>query len=154
MKKVISVLLSLVMLVSVSALSVSAFAATVSSQQTTAAENKKTVEVNGSTTKDVTYKEDPNDPATITFTYNGSGTLKDWEFEGLQEGVDYVIVSEDGNSITIQLLRDVDIVANAIVKKGGSGKSPNTGAATATGLVAAGAGAAILLALRKKEDAE
>ena len=163
MKKILSILLSVVMLVSVSAVTVSAFA-DVASQETTKSTSKITVEVNGSTSKDVTYKADPDDPAKITFTYKGDGTLEGWEFDGMVEGVDYQIISEDGNSITIELLNgfDGDIDANALVKdagkgsgKGsGKGKSPKTGAAAATGLAAAGAGAAILLALRKKEDAE
>ena len=164
MKKILSILLSVVMLVSVSAVTVSAFA-DVASQETTKTTSKITVEVNGSTSKDVTYKTDPDDPAKITFKYKGSGTLEGWEFDGMVEGVDYQIISEDGNSITIELLNgfDGDIDANAIVKEkttkksdegSGKGKSPKTGAATATGLAAAGAGAAILLALRKKEDAE
>jgi hypothetical protein len=170
MKKIISVLLSVVMLVSVSAVSFSAFAETVGSYETTKKTSKITVEVNGSTSKDVTYKADPDDPAVITFSYDGSGTLDGWDFEGMVEGVDYEVVSIDGNSITIRLLNDYDgdIEANAVVsekeddtktttkapKKDDKGKSPKTGAATATGLAAAGAGAAILLALRKKEDAE
>lgn len=162
MKKLISVLLSVVMLVSVSALSINAFA-DVQSQQTTKSSSKVTVEVNGNTSKDVTYQTDPNDPATITFTYNGDGTLEGWEFDGMVEGVDYQVISEDGNSITIELLNGFngDIDANALVdtdsegtKGNGKGKSPKTGAATATGLAAAGAGAAILLAMRKREDAE
>ena len=164
MKKIISILLSVVMLVSVSAVTFSAFA-DVESQETTKTSSKVTVEVNGNTSKDVTYKTDPDDPATITFTYTGDGTLEGWEFDGMVEGVDYEIVSTDGNSITIRLLNDYDgdITANAIVKDtttkkssegSGKGKSPKTGAATATGLAAAGAGAAILLALRKREDAE
>ncbi len=165
MKKIISILLSVVMLVSVSAVAVNVFA-DVESQETTKATSKVTVEVNGNTSKDVTYQTDPDDPATITFTYEGDGTLEGWEFDGMVEGVDYEIVSQDGNSITIRLLDDYDgdIVANALVdeaetttkKSGGngSGKSPKTGAATATGIAAAGAGAAILLALRKREDAE
>ncbi|MBE6742138.1 MAG: hypothetical protein E7570_07530 [Ruminococcaceae bacterium] len=156
MKKILSVLLSIVMLASVSAVAVNAFAV-VESQQTTKTSSKITVEVNGSTTKDVTYTENP-EKNEITFTYNGSGTLEGWEFDGMIEGEDYEIISEDGNSITIRLLNgyDGDIDANAVVKDKGKGgkKSPKTGAATATGLAAAGAGAAILLALRKKEDAE
>ena len=170
MKKIISILLSVVMLVSVSAAAVNVFA-DVESQETTKTSSKVTVEVNGNTSKDVTYQSDPDDPATITFTYNGDGSLEGWEFDGMVEGVDYEIVSEDGDSITIRLLNDYDgdITANAIVDEGeettkatttkkssdsGKGKSPKTGAATATGLAAAGAGAAILLALRKREDAE
>ncbi|MBR4240779.1 MAG: hypothetical protein IKR97_01005 [Eubacterium sp.] len=163
MKKITAILLSVLMLVSVSAVSINAFAV-VESQETTKTSSKITVEVNGTTSKDVTYKADPDDPAKITFKYNGNGTLEGWEFDGMVEGVDYQVVSEDGKSITIELLNgfDGDITANAIVKGGkkgsgkgsGKGKSPKTGAAATTGLAAAGAGAAILLAMRKKEDAE
>ena len=164
MKKILSILLSVVMLVSVSAAAVNVFA-TVQSQETTKTTSKVTVEVNGNTSKDVTYQTDPDDPAKITFTYDGTGTLEGWEFDGMVEGVDYKIVSQDGNSITIELLNDYDgdITANALVEEtttkkssegSGKGKSPKTGAATATGIAAAGAGAAILLALRKREDAE
>ena len=164
MKKIISVMLSLVMLVSASAVAVNAFAA-VESQQTTKKTTNISGEVNGVVSGDVTYTPDDDDPAKITFTYEGDGTLEGWDFEGMVEGVDYQIISEDGNSITIELLNgfDGDIIANALVedeeettKKSGKkkGKSPKTGAVTATGLAVAGAGAAILLALRKKEDAE
>jgi len=155
MKRILSVLLSIVMLASVSAVAVNAFAV-VESQETTKTSSKITVEVNGSTTKEVSYTENP-DGSEITFTYNGSGTLTGWEFDGMIEGEDYEIVSTDGNSITIRLLNgyDGDIDANAVVKKKSGGKkSPKTGAAAATGLAAAGAGAAILLALKKREDAE
>ena len=163
MKKIISIVLSLVMLVSASALTINAFAEVQSPQSTTKTSSKVTVEVNGSTTKDVTYKQDPEDPTKITFKYKGSGTVEGWEFDGMVKGTDYKVIAEDGDSITIQLLNgfDGDIDANALVDKdsegtkgNGKGKSPKTGAATATGLAAAGAGAAILLALRKREDAE
>ncbi|MBR2100493.1 MAG: hypothetical protein IJ927_04115 [Eubacterium sp.] len=162
MKKIISIVLSLVMLVSASALTINAFAEVQSPSSVTPG-SKITVEVNGNTSKDVTYKADPDDPAIITFTYTGTGTLEGWEFNGMVEGVDYQVVSKDGNSITIELLNgyNSDIDANALVDKdsegtkgNGKGKSPKTGAAAATGLAAAGAGAAILLALKKREDAE
>ena len=150
------------MLVSASALTINAFAEVQSPSSVTPG-SKITVEVNGNTSKDVTYKADPDDPAIITFTYTGTGTLEGWEFNGMVEGVDYQVVSKDGNSITIELLNgyNSDIDANALVDKdsegtkgNGKGKSPKTGAAAATGLAAAGAGAAILLALKKREDAE
>jgi hypothetical protein len=162
MKKIISIVLSLVMLVSASALTINAFAEVQSPSSVTPG-SKITVEVNGNTSKDVTYKADPDDPAIITFTYTGTGTLEGWEFEGMELGKDYNIVGTDGNSITIELINgyDGDIDANALVDKdsegtkgNGKGKSPKTGAAAATGLAAAGAGAAILLALKKREDAE
>ena len=165
MKKVISIILSLVLLASVSAVTtVPAFAAKVQSIESTTEEGPNiTGEVNGNPSSDVVYEKDPQDPTKITFTYTGDGELTGWEFPGMTEGKDYIIVSRDGNSITIQLLNgyDGDVIANAIVKetttgqtpkKNGDNKSPKTGAATATAAVVAGAGIAVLAAVKKKND--
>lgn len=165
MKKVLSILLSIAMLVSVSAVSFSAFAVTMGSYESTTTKNKVGVQVNGNASDDVTYERDPENPGILTFTYEGNGELEGWEFPGLTEGVDYEIISEDGNSITIEIINGYEgpVIADALVKnaetkdttkKNGKDKSPSTGVVSATGLAAAGAGAAILLALRKKEDAE
>lgn len=170
MKKIISIVISLVMVVSAFAVSaVPAMAKTViSPSQTTTQKTTVIVQVNGSSTSDVSYERDPEDPNKITFTYNGDGELIGWEFPGMVEGTDYEIISEDGNSITILVSEDYDgdVIANAIVKLDeekttkkpgkvdGSSKSPKTGAMAATGLAVAGAGAAILAALKKKNDAE
>ncbi len=161
MKKVISIILSLVMLISVSAVAVSASAAVLSPESTTKS-NKINVEVNGNETTEVIYEKDPQDPTKITFTYTGDGELEGWEFPGMTEGEDYIIISEDDNSITIQLINDYDgdVTANAIVKEtttkkkksNDDRKSPKTGAATATAVAVAGAGVAVLAALRKKSE--
>lgn len=172
MKKFISVVLSMIMAVSVMAMATIPAMAAVSPQSTTHA---RVIggSVNGSTSNDITYIADANDPNKITFTYNGDGNLTGWEFPGLELGVDYEIISEDGNTITILLLdKEIDVVANAIVDfgEGDTTKpaedttkpakpdkgetSPNTGAMTATGIAVAGAGIAILAALKKNEDAE
>lgn len=168
MKKFISVVLSVIMAVSVMAIATVPAMAAVSPQSTT---HSRVVSgsVNGSTSNDISYVVDANDPSKITFTYNGDGNLTGWEFPGLELGVDYEIVSEDGNTITILLLdEEIDVVANATVdlgedttettKKPGKtdngGTSPNTGAMTAAGIAVAGAGVAILAALKKDEDAE
>ena len=168
MKKALSIILSLVMLLSVSIASVNAFAV-VGSIETTTKKNVINTQVNGKTSTDVTYTEDPKDPRTITFTYTGDGELLDWEFIGVTEGVEYTVISEEGNSITIRIADtyDGEIVANAIVredeeeeeeeaepiKRDESKTSPKTGAGLA-GIGAMGAGAAILAALKKKEDEE
>lgn len=160
MKKFLSILLSVVIMASVCAVSVvPAMAQTVGSQQTTTKKTTISVEVNGSSTTDVTYKKDSNDPSVITFTYKGDGELTGWDFGGLTEGIDYEIVSQNGNKITIKLLTNVNVVANAKVKgastkpnKGDNGNtSPNTGA-TIAGVAVAGAGVAMLAALKKKND--
>ncbi len=176
MKKILSVVLSLVMLFSVGAISVNAFAAVGSVEETKGAIEIVT-EVNGKPSDEITHATDPDEPRKITFTYTGDGELIGWEFPGMSEGVDYTIVSEDGNSITV-LVADAyagEVIANAIVNedeeeeeetteketttkattvKSESTKSPKTGAAASAGLLAMGAGAAILTALKKKEDAE
>lgn len=169
MKKLLSIVLSLVMLLSVSVATVNVFAAGgVGSIETTTKQNKIVLEVNGKVSTDVSYERDPENPNKITFTYDGDGELIGWEFPGMREGVDYEILRERGNTITILVdpsYRDT-VVANAIVrepatrkptettKKSKKEKSPKTGAASAAGIAAMGAGAAILTALKKKEDAE
>ena len=169
MKKIISVVLSIVLLVSVGMATIPAFAIVGSQESvTTPTHNKIIPQVNGKDDNDVTWEWISDNPKTIKFTYNGDGTLQDWDFGDLEEGVDYRIVEKDGNSITIELLNDYDgeIVANAIVKEEGesttsaktttsankSSTSPKTGAAAAAGIAAMGAGVAILTALKKKED--
>ena len=174
MKKLLSIILSLVMLVSVGALSTVAFAAdTVGSQQTTEpiTKNKIIPQVNGENTSDVTFEWISENPKQIKFTYTGDGTLENWDFGDLVEGKDYRVIDQGDNTITIELLDtsfNGDIIANAIVedeeeeeettkkatttKQNTSSTSPKTGAAAAAGIAAMGAGAAILTALRKKED--
>lgn len=164
MKKLISIVLSVLMLASVISVSVvPAMAKTYSSQQTTTAAREINTEVNGKGTNDITYKVDPTNKDKITFTYTGKGDVDAWEFDGLVEGEDYEIISQDGNSITILFDSAVgDINVNAVVEgledndddttaKGDNGnKSPNTGASLA-GVAVAGAGVAMLLGLKKKD---
>ena len=89
----------------------------------------------------------------------------------MKEGKDYVVTSEEGNSITIELINGYDgkVVANALVDNGsettkgnkGTTKktdkkstSPKTGAVSAAGIAVAGAGVAMLAALKKKSSDE
>ncbi len=172
MKKLVAIILSLVMLVSVNVASITAYAV-VGSQETVTKDphNKIIPQVNGKNDGDVTWEWLSDDPKQIKFTYEGDGDLEDWEFGDLEEGVDYKVIAQDGASITIELMDTSysgDIVANAIVaeeeeeetttnantttKKNESKTSPKTGAAAAAGVAAMGAGVAILSALKKKED--
>lgn len=173
MKKVLSVILSVIMAFSVFAVSATTAMAAVGSIESTSKKNNIIVEVNGQTTTDVVFEVDPNDPNKITFTYTGDGELIGWEFN-ITEGQQYEVISEEGNSITILLINgyDGEVIARAIIKtnEGGEGeettkktvkpnsnkgdKSPKTGVAAASGLAVAGAGVAILTALKKKNDAE
>ena len=170
MKKLLSIVLSAVMLLTVSVASVTAFAATNGSIETTAPANLNvTVQVNGKTTKEITFERDKDNDRVITFTYSGSGKLIGWEFPGLTEGKDYRIISDSNasNPITIEIINgyDGEVIANAIIEeettpattvapeKNNDKVSPQTGAAFA-GIVAMGTGAAILAATRRKRDAE
>ncbi|MBQ7202936.1 MAG: hypothetical protein IJS03_02835 [Eubacterium sp.] len=166
MKKVFSIAISALLVISIALISATTvFAAVASPVKPTKPTKPPVTEVNGQTSDDVTYKYENEEHTIITFTYTGDGELKGWEFPGMVEGEDYEIISEDGNSITIRLLNDYDgsVVANAIVeeegstkaettKKNGDEKSPKTGAAAATGIVMLGAGAAVLAALKRKEQ--
>lgn len=172
MKKIISLVLSLVMAISVGAMAtIPAMAKDVVSPHSTTKAVDISTKVNGSTSKDITFNRDKNDENVITFTYNGSGNLTGWEFPGMKEGKDYVVTSEEGNSITIELINGYDgkVVANALVDNGSETTkgneettkktdkkptSPKTGAVSVAGIAVAGAGVAMLAALKKKSSDE
>lgn len=165
MKKALTLLLSLVILISVCiGANTIAFAKDpIISPETTQRQVVIEVTLNGEESSHTSYKPDPNDKNVITFTYTGDGELKGWEFPKEIEGVDYEIVSQDGNSITIRVLNGFDddyLWANAIekeptnknhAKKDESPKSPKTGA-TISGLGIAGAGVAMLMIAKKKRQ--
>lgn len=174
MKKIISVLLSIMMVVAVGAVSVMpamASTVTVGSGDSSVTINGA---VNGSNSNYVVINQNPDYPGQFTFEYTGNDILVDWEFIGL-ENTDYFVSYKQGNKITIELSTTgvrKDFTANAITKKADSGStdesttaapskpsesntdkggtSPSTGAAMA-GVAVAGAGIAVL-ALRKKND--
>lgn len=167
MKKLISIILSVMMVLSLGALSVMpVMAATVSSEEPV---NPGVVsgQVNGQNSNDVTFVVSPANPMEYTFTYGGNYEFLGWEFNGLETG-DYNVVSENGKTITIQLTAsgaNKSFVANAKVNapttpttpttpstgdKDTSGKSPSTGVAIG-GIAVAGAGVAMLAALKKRD---
>lgn len=162
MKKIISIVMSVIMMIAALSVCTTAFAEKVNSVETTAKSVTVTVTLNGQDSPDTEYKTDKNDPGVITFTYTGGGELIGWEFPNAVEGVDYVIVSRDGDSITVKIInydKNDNFWANAIdkygkttekvsVKKDESHKSPKTGAVSALGFVAAGCG---LLVIAKKK---
>lgn len=181
MKKLLSIVLSVIM--AVSALAVSAVPAmaadTVKSPTATTVANKKpTLQVNGVETKtDIKYTPDGNNSTKITFTYVGEGTLIGWEENledlGLVEGTDYTIVQNEDGSLTIEFISDEaidawengEVIVNALVEfdketttgKGNKGnKSPKTGASMTAvfGGVAAACACAAVLKASKKRDAE
>lgn len=166
MKKIITILLSIAMLFSVGMGTTVAMAKDpIISPETTAKTIIIKVTLNGETSHNTSYDRDKNNPNIITFTYTGSGQLVGWDFPDGEEGVDFEIISQEGNSITIKVLPNYKgerIWANAIdefsedetkqsttVKKDNGTKSPKTGATAGIGL--AGAGLAILLATKKRK---
>lgn len=181
MKKILSVLLAAIMAVSVFAVSVIPAVAAPSPTASTAIDSRPQLQVNGKLTKtDITYavSEGENGAIAATFRYVGEGTLKSWEHNlavlGFEEGEDYTAVQNKDGSFTITFIsaeakaafgKD-SVIVNAIVDikdnngknttSNGSSKSPETGiaaAAIAGSVALAGAGIAVLSAVRKK-DAE
>lgn len=165
MKKIITILLSLVMLFSVG-LSTTAVMARdpIISPETTQRTITIKVTLNGENSNHTSYNKDKDNPNIITFTYTGDGDLIGWDFPEGEEGVDYVILKQEGNILVIQILPEYKndrIWANAVdvypddttvptsVKKDNSNKSPKTGASAGIGIM--GAGLAILLAARKRK---
>lgn len=100
----------------------------------------------------------------VDFSYTGEDPLSYWEVPDLIEGVDYVIIDEEGNNIKIGIINpSVDVIwANAITGNVGTTKkpnsvevdknhkSPNTGVGFASVFVVAGAGILVACARKKK----
>lgn len=169
MKKLISVLLSIMMIVAVGAMSVvPAMAATSSNITVGSGDQTFTASgaVNGQpTTSDVTIKVSDSDSYEVRFDYVGKEEFLRWEIVGLEEG-EYTIVKKEGTTLIIKVDPSVaatkrEFTANAITKKSAnsgsttgntdkSGTSPSTGASVA-GVAVAGAGVALLTALKKKD---
>jgi hypothetical protein len=164
MKKIVSIILAVAMVLALSLTAFTALAAVESpGKDDKDGITKITVQVNGKDTTEVEYERDEDNKRIITFTYTGDGDLQGWEFPGMEEGKDYVIVSQDGDTITIEVSEDYvgEVIANAIVDEQGEKKptakpddgkkSPKTGIA-ATGILAMGAGAAVLALSKKKRE--
>ena len=173
MKKLISVLLSIMMIVAVGAMSVVPAMAANSSNFTVGSGDQTFTAsgaVNGQpTTSDVTIKVSDSDSYEVRFDYVGKEEFLRWEIVGLEEG-EYTIVKKEGTTLIIKVNPSVaeakrEFTANAITKKSAnsgsttkpstgntdkSGTSPSTGASVA-GVAVAGAGVALLTALKKKD---
>lgn len=173
MKKLISVLLSIMMVVAVGAMSVVPAMAANSSNITVGSGDQTFTAsgaVNGQlTTSDVTIKVSDSDSYEVRFDYVGKEEFLRWEIIGLEEG-EYTIVKKEGTTLIIKVNPSVaeakrEFTANAITKKSAnsgsttkpstgntdkSGTSPSTGASVA-GVAVAGAGVALLTALKKKD---
>lgn len=173
MKKLVSVLLSIMMIVAVGAMSVVPAMAANSSNITVGSGDQTFTAsgaVNGQlTTSDVTIKVSESDSYEVRFDYVGKDEFLRWEIVGLEEG-EYTIVKKEGTTLIIKVNPSVaeakrEFTANAITKKSAnsgsttkpstgntdkSGTSPSTGASVA-GVAVAGAGVALLTALKKKD---
>ncbi|MCM1114946.1 MAG: hypothetical protein NC397_05565 [Clostridium sp.] len=185
MKKMLSVLLAAIMTVSVCAVSVIPAMAAPSPTATTATNKRPSLEVNGvANNKDISYTPDKDDASSITFTYDGEGTITGWENNlddlGYVEGTDYIATeNEDGtyvidflNTEALEAFENGDVIVNALVdfdetdaeptkknettKKNDSSKAPATGIATSViaGSVAVAGAGIAVLSATKKRDAE
>lgn len=171
MKRIVSIVLSILMLISCFSASCITASAYVASIETTRKEFNADVTVNGKPSIEAEYQisDNPAYSATVEFTYSGTETLQKWEIEGLKEGVDYVIISQDGNKLVIGIINDdINYVkANAITvtedvpttqesttKKNTDHKSPDTGADFSNIIlaIAALAGASAVIASKKRKN--
>ena len=173
MKKLISIALSVIMLISVGAVSAITAMAGVSSPGQSEVTTKPLSErepviitVNSNKSDEVSYTKDNYK---YTFVYSGDSEVTGWEFPGMIEDVDYYILSmsADKTKVVIELTEsgiNKQVKANALVKDAASeteeeevddddnsGTSPATGAAMA-GIAIAGAGVAMLVASKRKND--
>lgn len=170
MKKFLSVVLSLMMVLAVGfGTSAVAFAYVGSPSEIIVEQIQvaTTNKVNKNNSTKVKGHKDTNNYNKIVFEYEGSEAVDSWEiYDGdklLVEGVDYKIVSKSDKEIVISIIAvPADVLsANAVVngaqkpaKPNNGNQSPATGAMAATGLAMAGAGLAVLTALKRKNDAE
>ncbi len=182
MKKIISVIVATMMVISMFAVSVPAMAENVSSPAAvTIADGKVKTTVNGKERQGVTYEINVSKPNEVTFTYNGEGTFKSWSDNlselGLVKGTDYTITVNKDGSETISFIsqkaitawNNGSVVVNAVVdfdeattksekttkaKKNSSSKSPATGASSAVlaGGVATVGAGIAVLAAMKKKE--
>lgn len=178
MKKILSIMLAVLMSVSVlAANAVPCFAVWYGSIEETEKDIVIKVTVNGVDSIYGEYEKLTDDDvekgytAVIDFEYTGDSTLLYWEFNGLVEGKDYIILEQDGNIIRIAIINKdvVDVWANAVTEDPNPTKpeetteniskkpnrdrtSPDTGAGVMAASVASiGVGVALLTATRKRK---
>lgn len=172
MKRAFSILFSLIIaMCCIGLTTVSAVAAPyVGSVETTSKQFNADVTVNGKPSVDGKYEiidtnQDVEYTVKVEFNYTGSEPLQYWEVPGLTEGTDYVIISDDGNTLVIGIINDdiTYVKANAVTAldeddsttvpatTNNDKKSPSTGISTAAAVaVASMAGAVSLLAAKRK----
>lgn len=177
MKKLLSVILTAIMAVSVLSLTAVTAMAEPVVNSPMAEPIGAITQVNGVVnTKDVHFATTGTAPLTVSFTYTGEGTLKGWETNlaalGFVKGVDYTLVENKDGSLTVTFMSDSsvkswddgEVIVNALVdfdsasttKKNDSSKSPSTGIATIaiSGSAAAACAGFAVLSSTKKKDAE
>ena len=114
MKKIVSVFIALVMMFSVMCVcAIPAFASVEweprpYAQDTRGCVNGEPADIG--TDYDASLNE-------ITYSYNGAGTVTDWELPLLKEGEDFEIVSKEENKFVIKTLSDETVIpyVNAVV---------------------------------------
>lgn len=118
MKKTLSLILSILLMLSAISAPASAFA---QSTEWLPRENPQDVLtfVNGEENYDI-YTEADSKSGGIKITYKGDGVVTEWEFPLSQNGKDYKPISQGKNSITIILLNQDKVLpyVNAIVSSG------------------------------------
>lgn len=160
MKKIISILTAVLMLISVASVSTAAYAANYNSIETTTHNIHINITVNGKPSNNgkfvVTEHVNHDKTVTIHFTYNGSEEVDKWEINGLIEGHHYEIIQKTDTDFIVKVdYSDANtIIANVVTKNGSKVKpnkdkySPSTGSVT-IGSTAAMLGVGLLILKRK-----
>ena len=126
MKKTLSLILSIFLLIS--AVSVPAFVFAQSIEWLPRENPQDTLTfVNGKENYDI-YTESDNDSGGIRITYKGEGIVNKWEFPLSHADTDYNVVSQGKNTITIVLLNQDKVLpyVNAIVSSGANSTAHST----------------------------
>lgn len=126
MKKTLSLILSIFLMIS--AVSVPAFVFAQSIKWLPRENPQDTLTfVNGKENYDI-YTESDNDSGGIRITYKGEGIVNKWEFPLSHADTDYNVVSQGKNTITIVLLNQDKVLpyVNAIVSSGANSTAHST----------------------------
>lgn len=167
MKRFISIILSALILVSALATSALAFAKDpVISPETTSEHIHVVVTLHGKDSNHTSFHYNKKD-GTYVFKYTGSGNLIGWDFDynnpPLVEGVDYEIISQEGNTIVIKILpgyKGEKFWVNAVddlppegseTERNNSQKSPNTGDLFTIATCSIGLGMALVGITKKRK---
>lgn len=172
MKKLISIIISMLMVAFAVGASATAFAAEppIHSIESSTQQIKVEITVNGNSSIHGNFEsvdpESNDNKVVIKFTYDDNGVVQRWEVPGLVENVDYKVLSSTGKELIIQVIKPeiTYVLVNAVTENGeveiegesddvesidNNKTSPKTGASISAGIALMAAGASLIAIKRK-----